>query len=323
MRMPRDRVPWPPDGQGAPVMLDLNAYLGDLAPRERVYDVRLNRRLAMRVFPNGTRVWVYWRSPAKDTRGRTIGVFPQMSAEQALEDSNTVLEWSRFSNLPEADMPDDADFIQTGNFFQLKKREQRIREWIFRASAGAAVTLTAVLLLKWVLSPLFGHGPGNAVSRSPASVETAAKLAARDTAGSNSLPETATAPAETTTDEVERNARIRRATFASDVIEHEPVDSLGDKISSWPDKPRPVYLFTDLQNLAGQTVKHRWYWHNQLQTEVGFRVGSDWRWRVSSRRYIEPDQTGTWIVRVVTDGGDELASYSLRVEPAQNRQAAR
>ena len=43
-------------------------------------------------------------------------------------------------------------------------------------------------------------------------------------------------------------------------------------------------------------------------------VGSDWRWRVFSRRYIEPGQNGTWVVSIVTGAGDELARYALEVD---------
>ncbi len=283
-------------------MLDLNAYLGDLVPRERVYDVSLNRRLAMRVFPNGTRVWVYWRAPAKDARGRTIGVFPQMNAEQALADTSTVLEWSRFSNLPEADLPDDTDFIQTGNFFQLRKREQRIRKWATRATAGAAVTLVTILILKWVLSPLFSQDPQIPSAQTPAVPAPPQEVPAE-------LLQVSTTPVAAA-----REARIRRATFTSDIVEHEPVDALGERIAAWTDLPRPVYLFTDLQNLAGQNVRHRWYWQDELQSEVEFRVDSDWRWRVFSRRNIEPGQSGTWVVTIVTGDGDELARFALEVD---------
>ena len=280
-------------------MLDLNAYLGDLVPRERVYDVSLNRRLAMRVFPNGTRVWVYWRAPAQDARGRTIGVFPQMNAEQALADTSTVLEWSRFSNLPEADLPDDTDFIQTGNFFQLRKREQRIREWATRAAAGAAVTLVTILIVKWVLSPLFAQDPEIASVQTPTIPAPPEEVPAE-------LLQVSTTPVA-----AGREARIRRATFTSDIVEHEPVDALGERIAVGTDSPRPVYLFTDLQNLAGQKVRHRWYWQDELQSEVEFKVDSDWRWRVFSRRNIEPGQSGTWVVTIVTGDGDELARYAL------------
>ncbi len=290
-------------------MLDLNTYLRDLAPRERVYDVRLNRRLAMRVFPNGTRVWVYWRSPARDARGRTIGVFPQMSTEAALEDSNTVLEWSRFSNLPEADLPDDSDFIQTGNFFQLRKRNQRIRQWAARATVGATVTLTAILMLKWVLSPLFADGhaaPGTTATTTAGTVAATSGPAQPETDTTLRVSNTRVA--------LREDARIRRATFASDVIDHEPVDSLGDRIVAWPDSPRPVFLFTDLQNFAGQTIRHRWLWRGELQSDVGFEVGSDWRWRVFSLRKIEPDQIGDWEVSIETDTGIVIGRYPLRVD---------
>ena len=98
------------------------------------------------------------------------------------------------------------------------------------------------------------------------------------------------------------------------MIDHEPVDSLGDRIVAWPDSPRPVFLFTDLQNFAGQTIRHRWLWRGELQSDVGFEVGSDWRWRVFSLRKIEPDQIGDWEVSIETDTGIVIGRYPLRVD---------
>ena len=114
--------------------------------------------------------------------------------------------------------------------------------------AGAAVTLVSILILKWVLSPLFAQDPETVQAKTPLAPPSAQETPGELLAVSKQPVATA------------REPRIRRATFASDVVEHEPVDALGERIASWPDAPRPVYMFTDLQNLAGQSVYHRWYW---------------------------------------------------------------
>ena len=59
-------------------------YFRDLAPRERRFDTPIADQLAFCVFPNGVKSWVYLYEVDGFTRRRTIGLFPDMSYEEAL-----------------------------------------------------------------------------------------------------------------------------------------------------------------------------------------------------------------------------------------------
>jgi hypothetical protein len=77
---------------------------------------------------------------------------------------------------------------------------------------------------------------------------------------------------------------VARAQFTSAVRNLEPVDAL---MTLGNDKTRIVY-FTEILNMAGQTVIHRWEYHGKIMAEIPFKVGAA-RWRVySTKRSSHP-----------------------------------
>jgi hypothetical protein len=76
---------------------------------------------------------------------------------------------------------------------------------------------------------------------------------------------------------------------------------------------REVYFFTDLRNLQGRTVMHRWMYNGQVVSQVPFEVGGP-RWRVNSKKEIDPDQVGEWSVTVVDQSGWPLYTELFRYE---------
>lgn len=106
---------------------------------------------------------------------------------------------------------------------------------------------------------------------------------------------------------------VARAQFTNGVQEREPIDSLtsltGDKTQ--------VYFYTELKNLAGAKVMHRWEYKGQVMAEVPFEVGAA-RWRVWSLKAFDPSWTGEWKVSVVDGSGTTLAVHTLTYgAPAQ------
>jgi hypothetical protein len=94
------------------------------------------------------------------------------------------------------------------------------------------------------------------------------------------------------------DAYVARAIFTSEVVNREPVDqivSAGAELDS-------IYFFTDLRNLQGRTVKHRWEFDGQFMGEIEFQVGGP-RWRVFSRKTLYPGQSGKWTVLVLDESG--------------------
>ena len=104
---------------------------------------------------------------------------------------------------------------------------------------------------------------------------------------------------------------VARAQFTSAVVEREPTDQL----TSLPSGAARLVFFTELRDLAGQTVVHRWERDGEVRAEVPFSVGGP-RWRVWSTKELLPEEGGVWTVSVVDDAGTLLASRTLDAPPA-------
>jgi hypothetical protein len=102
---------------------------------------------------------------------------------------------------------------------------------------------------------------------------------------------------------------VARATFTKGVEDREPVDSV-DALSTDDSK---VYYFTELRDMAGQTVTHRWEHDGKVMAEVPFTVNGA-RWRVFSSKNLEPSWTGEWKVTVVDEAGGTLAVNTFSYE---------
>lgn len=122
----------------------------------------------------------------------------------------------------------------------------------------------------------------------------------------------ATAPAEAPI-----TGTVAREAITSDVENHEPVD----KLSSVTTDTSKVYFFTELRDMEGQTVTHRWEYNGKVMAEVPFEVGGP-RWRVYSSKNLLPDWTGDWKVSVVASNGATLDSDSFTYKPAPEPSAA-
>ncbi|MBM6551094.1 DUF2914 domain-containing protein [Marinomonas ostreistagni] len=94
---------------------------------------------------------------------------------------------------------------------------------------------------------------------------------------------------------------IARAQFASDVLDREPIDELGDVIQVQYGEIQRVYFFTDIRDMSGSQVTHRWTLDGELEAEIPFDIGGD-RWRVWSSKRLMPGFDGQWTVEVVKDG---------------------
>ncbi len=90
--------------------------------------------------------------------------------------------------------------------------------------------------------------------------------------------------------------RVARGVFTTAVKDREPVD----QVLRLTNDHREIYFFTELRHFTGQTVIHRWEYEGNMVTERKFEVGGP-RWRVASRKGLNPGMTGRWSV-VVLDG---------------------
>jgi len=100
---------------------------------------------------------------------------------------------------------------------------------------------------------------------------------------------------------------VSRAQFTIGIDEREPVIMV-DSIDSSAFKS--ISFFTELNDLAGQTVTHQWTFQDKVMFEKSFEVKAE-RWRVWTSKTLIPAWTGTWTVNVLDDEHGLLASKSF------------
>lgn len=110
------------------------------------------------------------------------------------------------------------------------------------------------------------------------------------------------APATAAQTEQAIKGSVARASFASDIQDREPADSL-KQLENSNDK---IYYFTELRDMAGQTITHRWEHNGKVMAEVPFEIGGN-RWRIFSSKTLDPSWTGEWKASVVSASGETLS----------------
>lgn len=92
---------------------------------------------------------------------------------------------------------------------------------------------------------------------------------------------------------------VARAIVTTGVAEREPVNDLERVLAG----NEQVLFFTELSEMEGQTVTHRWSYGGEVMAEVAFNVGGP-RWRVWSSKNLIPEWAGEWKVEVVDGEGN-------------------
>ena len=95
---------------------------------------------------------------------------------------------------------------------------------------------------------------------------------------------------------------VTRSQFTHDIKDLEPVDTISVLTN---DQIRIVY-FTEIHDMAGQTVTHRWEFNGKIILEVPIKVGTS-RWRAYSTKTLMPSWIGDWKVSVVDAAGGTLS----------------
>jgi hypothetical protein len=121
-----------------------------------------------------------------------------------------------------------------------------------------------------------------------------------------SLASPALAQDETTPGTEPVSKYIKRAVFATGMTEREP----DDQITELTTDILKVFFFTEIVDMEGRKVTHRWSYKGETQAELNFVVGGP-RWRVYSSKNLLPGWTGTWMVEVVDDAGTVLTTQSF------------
>ena len=87
---------------------------------------------------------------------------------------------------------------------------------------------------------------------------------------------------------------ISNAEFALEVKDRTPLNIIEELDNSFG----KIYFFTNIRNLQGQRVKHRWIYNNKVMAEIDFNVNGP-RWRVWSSKNLWPTWLGEWTVEVL------------------------
>ena len=96
---------------------------------------------------------------------------------------------------------------------------------------------------------------------------------------------------------------VSRAQFTSAVLDREPTDDL-TAIDPGSEK---IFFFTELRNMDGTSITHRWSLNGAVMAEVSFKVRAS-RWRVYSSKTLLPEWRGEWVVDVLDENGSVLES---------------
>ncbi|MEN8177627.1 MAG: DUF2914 domain-containing protein [Pseudomonadota bacterium] len=94
------------------------------------------------------------------------------------------------------------------------------------------------------------------------------------------------------------DAIVSRAQFTTGISNREPIDELVKVENSITS----LFYFTELRNLDGRKVSHRWEHNGQVISEVSFMVEGP-RWRVFSKKTLNPSMLGKWTVFVIDESG--------------------
>ena len=99
---------------------------------------------------------------------------------------------------------------------------------------------------------------------------------------------------------------VTRAVFAKHIVKREPVDV----ITALSSDVQGVYFFSELKDMAGHTVTHRWEYNGQRVGYTEFKVMAPY-WRAWSYRKILPGSAGTWNVKVLNTRGEVIGEKTL------------
>ena len=107
---------------------------------------------------------------------------------------------------------------------------------------------------------------------------------------------------------------VERAVFTTGIKNREPQN----KVTMLRNNQQKIYYFTELKNMTGKTVTHRWKFNGKVMAEIRFKVKGP-RWRVYSRKWLERNRTGTWSASVISESGRTLSTSTFSYARASRK----
>jgi hypothetical protein len=103
---------------------------------------------------------------------------------------------------------------------------------------------------------------------------------------------------------------VMNATFTSNVTDGAPTDFRQEFDTDTP----AVYYYTEVLDLHGQTVIHRWKLEGKVMQEVPIAIKRS-RQPVWSKSVMQPGWTGNWTVEVVNERGEVIEMDNFSYSP--------
>ena len=103
---------------------------------------------------------------------------------------------------------------------------------------------------------------------------------------------------------------VANATFTSAIDDGGPADFRQGFDTNTP----VVFYYTEILDLHGQTVIHRWKLEGKVMQEIRIPVRRQ-RQAVWSKSTMQPDWTGNWTVEVVNERGEVIEMDNFSYSP--------
>ncbi len=107
-----------------------------------------------------------------------------------------------------------------------------------------------------------------------------------------------------------RRGEVARAAFTTSIVDREPQGTISELTTDHT----KVYYFTELTNMTGRRIIHRWEYQGKVMAEIPFEIRGP-RWRVYSAKTLLPTWTGEWTASTVDEDGRVLALNTLEYKP--------
>ncbi len=92
--------------------------------------------------------------------------------------------------------------------------------------------------------------------------------------------------------------RIARSWFTTAIEDREPVD----RVVVLDNSHDTLYFFTDVRHMEGHSITHSWEYNGQVISKKTFEIKGP-RWRVYSKKELDPSMTGKWSVVIRDERG--------------------
>jgi len=108
------------------------------------------------------------------------------------------------------------------------------------------------------------------------------------------------------------DTHINKAQLSSNLVKGLPVDNLSSQVLMSEEGIIRVHLYTEMENLRGQSLFHHWYLNGEKQARVRVPINHNQQ-RSSSSKFINRQMLGKWTVQVLDEQGKAYIEVNFEV----------